>query len=110
MAINEFKTQFNLGVLKMKLPNKLKIGGIILDVITDNYLASSEDKFGECDRMRGRIVIDASQPDDHKEATLLHEILEVINGEHEMGLEHKQITSLASCLYQVLKDNKLCFD
>ncbi|MBZ4662781.1 MAG: hypothetical protein JG776_463 [Caloramator sp.] len=94
----------------MKFPDKIKIGGIMLEVILDKHLASAEDKFGECDRMRGRIVIDETQPNDHKEVTLIHEIIEVINGEYELDLEHRQITSLASCLYQVFKDNKISFE
>lgn len=93
----------------MKLPEKIKIGGIMLNIITDEHLAGAEDKFGVCDLIRGQIVIDETQPEDHKEVVLLHEILEAINKEHQLELEHNQITSLASCLYQVLKDNKLCF-
>ncbi|QCX32467.1 hypothetical protein FDN13_01440 [Caloramator sp. E03] len=94
----------------MKLPDKLKIGGIILNAITDEHLAGADDRFGECDLIRGRIVIDGTQPDDHKDVVLLHEILEVINKEHQLELEHRQITSLASCLYQVFKDNKISFE
>jgi len=94
----------------MKLPNKIKIGGLYLDIVLDDRLAASNDRFGECDHIKGRIVIDGVQPDDHKEVTLLHEIIEKINLEYELGFEHRQITALASCLYQVLKDNGLAFD
>lgn len=93
----------------MKFPEYVKIGGLKMKIIFDSRLASSDDRFGECDHMRGRIVLDASQPDDHKELSLLHEIIEKINAENELDLEHRQITSLTNNLYQVLKDNELDF-
>lgn len=94
----------------MKFPESIKIGGLQMKIVFDDRLASSDNEFGECDHIRGMIIIDGVQPDDHKELTLLHEIIEKINTEHELELNHHQITSLASCLYQVLKDNNLGFN
>ena len=38
-------------------------------------------------------------------ATLLHEVVEVINEENELKMKHRVIQTLATQLFQVLKDN-----
>ena len=94
----------------MKIPKKIKIGGQWMDILQDKCLGAGDRAYGECDFMRGRIVIDSNQPEDHKEVTLLHEIIEKIKNENELEIEHRNITSLAYNLHQVLKDNKLSFN
>lgn len=91
----------------MKIPERVKIGGLHMDVVFDEHLAAADERFGECDHMRGRITLDNTQPQDHKELTFFHEVIEKINTENEMGLEHRQITNLSNALYQVLVDNNL---
>jgi len=91
------------------IPSTVKIAGQIMQVLFDNHLASSEDRHGECDSMRGRIVIDSIQPLEMKESTFLHEIIEKINKDNELDLEHKQITALGTQLHQVLRDNNISF-
>jgi len=51
------------------------------------------------------IVIDPLLCKQEQESTLLHEILEVLNGHLELSLCHQTISSLEVGLYQVLKDN-----
>lgn len=91
----------------MTIPDKIKIGALMMNVVYDEHLASSNERFGECDTMRARIVIDSMQPKDHMELTLIHEIIEKINLENELRLEHPQISCLTNALYQVLSDNNM---
>lgn len=78
-------------------------------IVQDDCLASSDGRYASCDTMRGIIEIDANQPTDHKELSLLHEIIEAINRENELELEHNAIMVISNQLYQVIKDNKLHF-
>ena len=91
------------------IPNNIKIGGLTIKVEERNNLASNRDKFGEFSFMEQKIIIDESLPQDKKEETLLHEIIEALNGYYSLNLEHDVITTLGFGLHQVLKDNKLHF-
>ena len=97
-----------LGVFVI-IPNNIKVGGLTIKVEERNNLASNRDKFGEFSFMEQKITIDESLPQDKKEETLLHEIVEAINGYYSLNLDHEVITTLGFGLYQVLKDNKLHF-
>jgi hypothetical protein len=91
------------------IPNKVKIAGQIINVLFDNRLASGEDRYGVCNCIKGEITIDSTQPIEHQESTFIHEIIEKINADNELELEHNKITCLATQLHQVLKDNKISF-
>ena len=41
--------------------------------------------------------------------TLIHEIIECLNMNLELDLQHSQITAISTGLYQVIKDNKKVF-
>ena len=91
------------------IPNSLKIGGLTIKVGEKNNLSSNRDRFGEISFMEQKIIIDSSLPEDKKQETLLHEIIEALNGYFSLDLDHEVITTLGFGLYQVLKDNKLHF-
>jgi hypothetical protein len=55
------------------------------------------------------IHLDDTLTNDMFLATLLHEVIEVINEENELKLEHRAIQTLATQLFQVLKDNQDVF-
>lgn len=93
----------------MKIPLAIKIAGKVWTVRQDPCLGVERSIFGEMRPVAQEIVIDKLLTNDRKEATLLHEIIEVINGDNELGMEHPQITTLASQLHQVIKDNRLVF-
>jgi len=96
----------------MQIPDKLKIIGKTYDVQMDATVVT-DDGYACSGRHRGAlsiIQINPAYPQQTQDSTLLHEILEAINNNFEMGLEHKQITTLEEALYQILKDNKLHFD
>ena len=53
------------------------------------------------------IEISTAYPAECQESTLLHEIIEVINGQNDLGLKHWQVSVLETGLWQVLKENGL---
>lgn len=97
-----------MGVIVI-IPDSLKIGGLTIKVEQVNNLASNRDKFGEFSFIEQKITIDGSLPEDKKEETLLHEIIEALNGYYSLNLEHDKISVLGFALHQVLKENKLHF-
>lgn len=92
----------------MKIPKEIKIGGLVYKVEQKNLRRDEvEDNSGYC-RVNGEyIAINSELTDNVKESTLLHEILEAINFNHQLELTHSTIMTLEATLYQVLKDNKL---
>jgi len=99
----------------MRIPETIKIGGKDFKIEYDPAVITDE---GYACRGRSRaamqliqlIQLNPSFPQQTIDCTLLHEILEALNTNSEIGLEHKQISQLEECLYQILKDNKLHFD
>ena len=79
---------------------RIKIGGHIYKVL---YVDLPADDAGVVDKTKGIIFIDKNLTKSEKEATLIHEILHIINSE----LDHVILDSLAQQLHQVLKQNKL---
>jgi hypothetical protein len=57
----------------------------------------------------GRIKLDEGMCPDMLNATEWHEFIEIFNSEHQLGLSHKQIQSLATLTYQVINDNPEMF-
>lgn len=81
---------------------KLKIGA---HVITVEY-RELENSTGLCDTQRGVITIDPTYPPSVQGASLIHEILHVINP--TLGdTDHALMDSLSEQLFQVLHDNNL---
>lgn len=89
------------------LPANIKIGGLTIAVKQVCHLASDRDRYGEYSPMKQVISIDESLPKDKKMETLMHEILEALDGYLSLGLEHDKLTALSFVLHQVLKDNRL---
>lgn len=85
---------------------KIRILGIDYDVQFSNMDVMGNDSAGQCHNTRTRILIDThNQSESHQRCVLLHEIIEALNYRLELKLEHNQITSLESSLFQVLRDN-----
>lgn len=85
---------------------KIKIGGI-------NYKLKQMDNYARDFGMMGshcgnssEIIIDKGLAECRKYKTIIHEILEAINFEYELDLDHNKITTLETSLYAVIKDNK----
>ena len=94
----------------MKIPKKLKIGSHVYTIEHVNLgLTDQNTDLGLCRATKNEITIN-SNPGialSQQEATLFHEIIEAINYNYELELNHQQITTISEAFYQVLKDNKL---
>lgn len=85
------------------MPDDIKIGGVRYKIIpAESNVIDSSGKvvFGSA-----VIHIDETLQYDMAKATLLHEVIEVINEENELKMKHRVIQTLATQLFQVLKDN-----
>lgn len=90
------------------MPDTIKIGGIHYKIIpADSKISES---YGKVVFESASIHLDETLTHDMALATLLHEVVEVINEENELKLEHRTIQTLATQLFQVLKDNKGVFE
>lgn len=85
--------------------NKLRVGG---HDITVKY-AKLENDLASFDWNTNTITICDDIPESQKEASLLHEIMHVLVTSFDDGMGHAFMDSLSQQLYQVMKDNNLCF-
>lgn len=93
----------------MQIPKKIKIGGLIFKVELHENLTTGLGSYGQMRPADMKIVIDSTIAKPMQESTFLHEIIEVINTNLELGMEHKIISALEAGLYQVIKDNPKVF-
>lgn len=95
-------------ITDMKIPKSVKIGGQNYKIIIKDLNKSEcQDNCGYCRTTDNEIYINSSMSQEQQETTLLHEILEALNFNYQLDLEHNKIQTLEATLYQVLKDNKL---
>lgn len=87
----------------------IRISGInyIIELIPD--LSEEQECTGKVIGKKCKILLDKDMCEDMILATLLHEVIEIINGENQLKLEHHVIQTLATQIYQVLQDNKTIF-
>lgn len=86
--------------------NNIKIGGLNYSVKKVKDLARDHAALGRCCGNSASIEIDMEIGKNVTDKVLLHEIIEAINFEYELNLEHNKISILAMALHQVLSDNK----
>ena len=93
----------------MKIPTKLDILGQMFIVKKNKALSDETGSVlcGSSIAAKQEIHINTSFPQEVQECTLIHEIIETLNTLLEMEMPHKNISSLESGLYQVLKTNNL---
>lgn len=104
---------------KMKIPDKLKIGGHEVKVIrTDDPVWTSPSQMGAANASRNIIKISKLYPESQQACTLLHEILHTILD--NLGHEYKKndssalhnernVEAISQALFQVFRDNPLEF-
>lgn len=92
----------------MNIPNTIKVLGHDYHVVIID--SSETDPYGSMNPSTNTIRLNKNKVQSQIDSTLLHEIIEALNHDLELRLEHNQISSLEAGLYQVLKDNKLHFD
>jgi len=90
----------------VEISSKYKIGGHWLDV----EIKSEEqgyDKQGTACRWWNKIFIQANLAQSKKEVSLFHEVIHEIDGQMNLDLNERQVSTLAEGFYQFLVDNKL---
>lgn len=86
----------------MKIPNKIKIGGIWIDVkiIDDDEM---DKDCGEADFKHCTIKLSDRLKQDNLELTFFHEVFHHI----DPALDEHQVELYSRSLFQILKDNKI---
>lgn len=97
----------------MKIPNKVKIGGVIYTVLLEQRIMNSEHfaLCGQIDYDMATIKIEPDVQDQQgKCRTFLHEIFHGIERHFKMDLTEEEIDNLANGLYMVIQDNPEIFN
>lgn len=91
-----------------KIPNTLRILGRTwrVDFVPLKSLGGC---LGDASNVTDVIQICSEIPEDCQEATLLHEIVDLLDSELQLELEHNKIQAIAAAVFSVLKDNGLIF-
>ena len=97
------------GDLKLKLTDKARLLGIVYNIELVPNLRADVGYSGLATPTSANIKLDAGMCMDMLLATKTHEFFEVFNSEHELGLSHHQLQSLATCWYQLIKENPEIF-
>ena len=90
--------------MELPISDKLRVGAIEYEV-----QMCSEKELTTCGTHTpyySLIQLDGSMNHDLVQAVFLHEIIEAINHQHELKLDHSQISSLGHALAQVIRDLK----
>jgi len=94
----------------MKIPNKVKIGGVTYDVIiTKNVDKSDKNIDGLIIYDKQEIIIEEGLPKEYGEQIFLHEILHRIFEFLDLDNNEEIIRPLSTALYMVIKDNPEIF-
>lgn len=100
----------------MKIPKKLKCGGLIFEVKESQEIANSSGTFGQTHFRQQKIFLEKSEKQQKKEQTFIHEIIHICLWQSgilarlnriDKDLEEDIVSSIDNNLYQILKDNKL---
>jgi len=102
----------------MKIPKELKIIGRTIKVVVDDELTNRNDTYGEAHYRYDKIYLQPRvkgipRTPQSIQITFLHEIIHfILEGLRESDLRNNEkfVGPFSEVLYQVLKDNKLCFD
>jgi len=84
---------------------QVKINGHWYRIKYKENLARNHDAAGMSCANALVILLDPSGKKSHIDEVFWHEVIEQINYIHELALPHDTITTLGSCLQQVLTDN-----
>ena len=84
----------------------LKILGKKISIQHFKNRSGSDEAMGRCDTKHNRIYICSDMPKESQEEVLLHEVIHFICDHVAMKLSERDITTLSSLLYVVLKENK----
>lgn len=85
----------------------IKIYGITYNIKIVESNSRIDDTMGRVDSKTGEITLSKEMLPEIKFKTLIHEIIETINEENELGLKHPQIQSIAVGFTNVLLENNI---
>ena len=91
----------------MIIPNNIKILGHTYAIIMIDDRENGD--YGSLNPNTNTIRLNKNKTQSQIESTLLHEIIEALNMNLELRLEHPQISAIEAGLYQILKDNQITF-
>ncbi len=90
-------------------PFAMRLCGKTWTVGWEEGLSVTRDTRGECRPRTAQIVLDAGITVDNAQEVLLHELIEAIDKEFGLGIQHSSVEVLGMVLHQALVDNlKLC--
>lgn len=94
----------------MKIPNKIKVGGHVLDVIVTNDCDQvAYNEIGNTTLAKNTIYINKNYPKSRQEEALLHEIVHDIFYDISEEQNEELVERLGKYLYMVIKDNPELF-
>lgn len=96
----------------MNIPETVKIGGHILDVITTNNADYIEcDTIGKTTLAKNVIYLNASYPLSRREEAFLHEMIHncIYDLDHGAEQDEALVERLGTLLYAIVKDNPKVF-
>ena len=94
----------------MNIPKSLKILAHEYEIEIDPEMLIAGSSMGLCCSNILKIKVAGGIPKSMQADTILHEIIEALNYQLELGLDHNVISSLSASLLSVIIDNKLEFN
>ena len=93
--------------MKFTIPHSIKIGGHHYEIKLENRRKEHGIyQVGSCSPNYQKIWIDNNQHEEGQVVSLIHEIIEAINTDHDLNLPHQTISTLSECLFQILNDSQ----
>jgi hypothetical protein len=86
---------------------KINILGYNYTIDTTRPLEEMEGNVGYCDFDKLELRVANDVPEDAKNSTIIHEIIEAVNYHLEIGLEESQIKQLEVGIFQAFNDNRV---
>jgi len=92
----------------MKIPKTIEEGvhTYTIELQQDDMLL---DCYGMVKHDQLRMILDSSMPESRIAGSFLHEVLEVLDSNYEIGLKHWQITAIEHALLTCIRRNDLDF-
>lgn len=91
------------------IPRQIIVGESLYDVKFKGEIESRKDIYGYCNGDLKEIIIKKGLSGDERAKTMIHELLHAIEFEYGLAIEHSLIYKLEEPIYNLIKDNIVCF-
>lgn len=93
----------------MIIPDKLKVGGHFYEVLKhfDRAKIDGDNNLGTHSGTFLKIWLETNMSLSMQEDVFFHELVEAINFQYNIELNHHQVSLVSSAFYQVLTDNQM---